>query len=117
MLEDVRGEFVRCPEFAGVHSVRRFLLPAPSVMPPCFAWQHDSSPTLTRRGALVRYYLFLLQLRNRLDLAQDVLGQGFDGAAAPGRLAGEVFGVDLVEGGKIGHVGNEAGGLDDLRQV
>ena len=24
----------------------------PSVMEPCFAWLHDSSPTLTRRGAL-----------------------------------------------------------------
>ena len=58
-----------------------------------------------------------LQLRNRLDLAQDVLGQGLDGAAAPGRLAGEVLGVDLVEGGEVGHVGDEAGGLDDLGQV
>ena len=28
------------------------LLVTPSVMEPCFAWLHDSSPTLTRRGAL-----------------------------------------------------------------
>ena len=38
------GRILNSPEFAGMHT--------PSVMRPCFAWPHDSSPTLTRRGAL-----------------------------------------------------------------
>ena len=58
-----------------------------------------------------------LQLCDGLDLAQNVLRQGLHGAAAPGGLTHKVFCVDLVEGGKIGHVRDEAGGLDDLGQV
>ena len=42
----------RWPGFAGMHTSVQLLLPAPSVMEPCFAWLHDNSPTLARRGAL-----------------------------------------------------------------
>ena len=45
-------EVGRWSGFAGMHTSVQLLLPAPSVMLPCFAWQHDSSPTLTRRGAI-----------------------------------------------------------------
>ena len=55
-----------------------------------------------------------MQLSGSLDLAQDVLGQGLDGHAAAGGLGGEVLCVHLVESGKIAHVRQEAGGLDDL---
>ena len=55
-----------------------------------------------------------LRLCHGLDLAQDTLGQILDGNAAAGGLGGEVLCVDLVEGGKVGDIGQEAGGLDDL---
>ena len=58
-----------------------------------------------------------LQLRDGLDLAQDILRQLSDGAAAPGGLAGEELGIDLVEGGEIAHVRQEAGGLDHPAKV
>lgn len=51
------------------------------------------------------------------DLAQHALGQLPHGAAASGGLSGEVSGVDLVKGGEIRHVAEEAGGLDHLGAV
>ena len=55
-----------------------------------------------------------LCLCHGLDFAQDTLGQILDSNAAAGGLGGEVLCVDLVEGGKVGDIGQEAGGFDDL---
>ena len=55
-----------------------------------------------------------LCLSDGLDLAEHALGQVLHRHAAAGRLGGEVLGVHLVEGGKVGNVGEEAGGLDHL---
>lgn len=49
-----------------------------------------------------------------IDLAEHALGQVFYGHAAAGGLGGEILGVHLVESGKVGDVGQEAGGLDHL---
>ena len=49
---------------------------------------------------------------NGLNLAQGALGQILHRHAGAGGLGGEVLGVHLVEGGKVGNVGEEAGGLD-----
>ena len=51
---------------------------------------------------------------NGLNLAQGALGQILHRHAGAGGLGGEVLGVHLVEGGKVGDIGQEAGGLDDL---
>ena len=58
-----------------------------------------------------------LQLRDGLDLTQDILGQRLHGTAAPGGLAYEKLRIDLVEGGEVAHVCDEAGGLDHLAKV
>ena len=55
-----------------------------------------------------------LCLCHGLDLAQDTLGQILDSNAAAGGLGGKILCVDLVEGGKVGNIGQEAGGFDDL---
>jgi len=55
-----------------------------------------------------------LRLCHGLNLAQDTLGQILDSNAAAGGLGGKILCVDLVEGGKVGDIGQEAGGLDDL---
>ena len=58
-----------------------------------------------------------LCLSDGLDLAEHALGQVLHRHAAAGRLGGEVLGVYLVEGGKVGNVGEEAGGLDHLGEA
>ncbi len=55
-----------------------------------------------------------LPLCSGLDLAEDALGQGLYGHAGAGGFRGEELGAGLVEGGEIAHVGQEAGGLEDL---
>ena len=47
-------------------------------------------------------------------LSEDALGQVLHGHAGAGGLRGEILGIDLVEGGEIAHVGQEAGGLEHL---
>ena len=54
------------------------------------------------------YYLLF---GDGFDLAQDTLGQRLDSHAAAGGLGGEVAGIHLVEGGKVAHISQEAGGL------
>ena len=51
---------------------------------------------------------------NGLNLAQGALGQILHRHAGAGGLGGEVLGVHLVEGGEVGDIGQEAGGLDHL---
>lgn len=54
----------------------------------------------------------LLCFRDGFDLAEDALREGLHNDATAGGLGGEVLCIDFVEGGKIAHVSQEAGGLD-----
>ena len=61
------------------------------------------------------HHLILLQ-SNTLHLDTDILWESLDGNTTPGGLvwAGEVLLVDGVYAGKVTHVGEEDGGLDDF---
>ena len=54
---------------------------------------------------------------DRFHLAEHLLGQFADSDAGAGRLADKVFLIHRVESGKVLHVCQEAGRLDDLRKV
>ena len=56
----------------------------------------------------------LFCLGDGFDLAQDALGKRAHRNAGARGLAGEVACVDLIEHAEVAHVGEEAGGLDDL---
>ena len=71
----------------------------------------SSSPSEPGGGSI------LLFRGNGLNLAEDALGQILHRHAGAGGLGGEEFGVDLVESGEVTHVGQKAGGLEDLAKA
>ena len=48
------------------------------------------------------------------DLTQGILGQGLDGYAGTSRVGSKVLCVDCVESGKVAHIRQKTGGLEDL---
>ena len=58
------------------------------------------------------YECRLLYFSDSLDFTQDIFGERLYGYAAAGRLGNKIAGVDLVEGCKISHICQEAGGFD-----
>ena len=48
------------------------------------------------------------------DFGEDALGERLDGDTTSGGFLREILTVDVIEGGKVIHVGKEAGGLDDF---
>ena len=59
----------------------------------------------------------LSELRDGFDFAENTLRQRLSGNAGAGRAADKVLGIDLIELGKISHICEEAGGLDDFGHV
>ena len=59
----------------------------------------------------------LSDLGDDFDFAEDVLRQRLHSHAGTGRAAGKILGVHAVEGGKIAHIGQEAGGLYHVLKV
>ena len=55
-----------------------------------------------------------LSERDDFDFGEDALGERLDGDTASGGFLREILTVDVIEGGKVIHVGKEAGGLDDF---
>ena len=54
---------------------------------------------------------------DRFDFAEDLLRELLDGDAGARGLADKVLLIHGIEGGKVLHVGEEAGRLDDLGEI
>ena len=59
----------------------------------------------------------ILDLCDYVDLDEDVFGEGFNGNAGACGFAGEIFSVNLVEGGEVIHIGKETNGFDRLFDI
>ena len=66
------------------------------------------------RGGVGLFYDQLSFVCSYLNLNQSALWELSDRDAGAGRLGAEVCAIDSVKGGKVAHIGEEAGGFDHV---